>query len=197
MEALRALGILVADVAEVENLLCLPEALQAVSTHLKAPPESSAATEKAVMAELAKAIDQQALGRALAEIQFRLNGFGPKISKSDSQTLRADLAAFVSGIDVGSTIANCRQLFEQAVESNNYRSASKIYNCKGVIAFVATSFGTKKDVYCRMVIDFIKSAPDGDVAKAMRDAIEGVADPATIPLTPPVEKVSHRQYAVA
>jgi hypothetical protein len=37
-----------------------------------------------------------------------------------------------------------------------------------------------KDVYCRMVLDFIKTEPDGPVAKAMRKAIEGRPDPVVV-----------------
>lgn len=132
VNALRADGVLVADVAEVENLLCLPEALEAVAKQLKAADVAKAKTvaEAVVIAEMAKVIDQQALARALAEIQFRLN------------------------------------------------------NCKGVISFVAASFGTKKDVYCRMVLHFIKTEPEGPIAKAMRKAIDGKPDPVVV--APPV-----------
>ena len=75
-----------ADVAEVENLLCVPEVLEAVAKHLKEPDVAKARTEAegAVIAEMAKAIEQQALARALAEIQFLLNGFGPKTGNSDA-----------------------------------------------------------------------------------------------------------------
>jgi energy-coupling factor transporter ATP-binding protein EcfA2 len=184
IDALRADGILVADVAEVENLLCLPEALEAVAKQLKVEDlaRAKASAEGAVIAEMAKVIDQQALARALAEIQFRLNGFGPKIGNSDPAKLGMELQTYVVGIDVVATVANCRKLFDDAVAANDYRATLRLYNCKGVIAFVATSFGIKKDVYCRMVLDFIKTAPDGAIAKAMRNAIDGTPDPVLVPV---------------
>src|SRR5581483_1567785 len=179
IDALRANGLLVADVAEVENLLCLPEALEGVARQLKVTDvaKAKAVAEGAVIAEMARAIDQQALARGLAEIQFRLNGFGPKIGKSDAAKLEADLRSYVAGIDVGATVEQCRKLFADIVAANNYRAALRVYNCKGVVTFVANSFGVKKDVYCRMVLDFVKTEPDGLVAKAMRKAIEGTPDP--------------------
>jgi Protein of unknown function (DUF4435) len=177
IKALRADGILVADVAEVENLLCLPEALEAVAKQLKVADvaQAKAAAIGAVIAEMGKVVDQQALARALAEIQFRLNGFGPKIGESDAVKLGTDLQTYVASIDVGATVAKCRKLFDGAV--NDYLATLRLYNCKGVIAFVAASFGVKKDVYCRMVLDFIKNEPDGPVAKAMRKSIEQMPDP--------------------
>jgi hypothetical protein len=144
IDALRTAGVLVADVAEVENLLCLPEALEAVAKHLKAEDvaEARAAAEGAVIAEMQKAIEHQALARALAEIQFRLNGFGPKIGKSDAAKLETDLRAYVGSIDVLATVARCRTLFDEAVATNDYLAALRLYNCKGIISFVAASLGT-------------------------------------------------------
>jgi hypothetical protein len=186
IDALRADGILVADVAEVENLLCLPEALEAVAKLLRADDVAKAkgAAENAVIAEMAKVIDQQALARGLAEIQFRLNGFGPKIGKSDAAKLGTELQTYVVGIDVTVTVGKCRKLFEDAAAAKDYRATLRLYNCKGVIAFVATSLGIKKDVYCRMVLDLVKTEPEGPVAKAMRKAIEGTPEPLVV--TPPV-----------
>lgn len=183
INALRADGVLVADVAEAENLLCLPEALEAVAKHLRCPnvAKAKAAAESAVIAEMAKVIDQQALDRALAEIQFRLNGFGPKIGKSDAAKLEADLKMYVAGIDFGATVKKCRTLLDDAVAGNDYRAALRLYNCKGVLAFVANSFRIKKEVYCQLILDFIKTEPEGAVAKSMREAIDGTPDSAVIP----------------
>jgi len=182
VEALRADGVLVADVAEVENLLCIPDALEAVAKQLKFPDVAKAkdAAEAAVIAELAKVIDQQALARALAQIQFRLNGFGPKIGKSDVGNLENELQTYVAGIDVPTTVRKCRKLFEDAVAGNDYRAALRLYNCKGVLAFVANSLGIKKDVYCQMLLDFLRTEPGGAVAGAMREMIDGRLDPAVI-----------------
>jgi hypothetical protein len=182
VDALRGAGVLVADVAEVENLLCLPAAMDAVAEQLKVEDvaKATAAAKAAVLGEIAKVVDQQALARALAEIQFRLNGFGPKIGKSDAAKLETDLQAYVAGINVGTTVAKCRKLFNDAVTTSDYLEALRLYNCKGIIAFVAASFGIKQDVYCRMVLEFIKKEPDGAVATAMRKAIEGTPDPAAV-----------------
>jgi Protein of unknown function (DUF4435)/AAA domain, putative AbiEii toxin, Type IV TA system len=178
--ALRGAGVLVADVAEVENLLCLPEVLEAVAKHLNCPDVSAAtaAAEDNVLAELAKAIDQQAISHALAQIQFRLNGFGPKIGKLDGAKLEADLQRYVSGIDVGATVARCRKMFEDVISGRNYRSALRFYYCKGILAFVANSFGIDKAVYSQIVMGRIKTDPDSLIAKAMRKAIEAELTPA-------------------
>jgi hypothetical protein len=152
VDALRAAGLLVADVAEVENLMCLPEALEAVATQLRSIDiaKAVAAAKAAVIVEMERAVDDQALARALAEIQFRLNGFGPRITNLDASKLGSDLQAHVAGINVVAIVDRCRKLFSDAVDGNDYRAALRFYNCKGIIAFVANSFGIKKDVYCQI-----------------------------------------------
>lgn len=181
--ALRSAGVLVADVAEVENLLCLPEVLEAVAKQINCPdvPAARAKAEARVLDELAKAIDQQALSRALAEIQFRLNGFGPKIGKSDAAKLKEDLHTYVKGIDVGATVARCHKVLEDLVSGRDYRAALRFYNCKGILSFVAGSFGVDINIYYQIVMGILKADPDGPVAKAMREAIENKRE---YPITP-------------
>lgn len=173
--ALRSAGVLVADVAEVENLLCLPEVLEAVARQLSCPdvPVARAKAEERVLGELAKAIDQQALSRALAEIQFRLNGFGPRVGKSDATKLESDLRDYINEIDVGTIVARCRKLLEDVVSAKDYRSALRFYNCKGIVNFVASSFPIAMGLYSQIVMGILKAEPDGLVAKAMREAIDG------------------------
>jgi hypothetical protein len=172
--ALRGDGILVADVAEVESLLVIPDALEAVAIQVRAPNvgEAVAAARNAVISELAKMLDQQALARALAEIQFRLNGFGPKIGRSDVAALENALRDYVSEIDVASAFLRCKQLLGDAVSANNYLAVLKLYNCKGIIAFVANSMGLKKEKYAQIVLDLVQEQPDGRLANAMRTTLE-------------------------
>ncbi|MDR3701871.1 MAG: AAA family ATPase, partial [Candidatus Sulfopaludibacter sp.] len=71
---LRGQGIMVADVAEVENLFCVPSALIAAAKQLKTvDSEEAVQVAKArVLSELQKGMDVQVAARAIAEIQFRL-----------------------------------------------------------------------------------------------------------------------------
>lgn len=174
IEALKSAGVQVIDVSEVESLLCLSEVLEVVASQLKCSDVEKAKgdAERAVFTELSKLIDQQALSRALAEIQFRLNGFGPKIGDSDATKLEKELADYVKGISVAATVAECRRLFEQILEEKDYTKALRFFNCKGLVAFIANSFDVKKERYIEMVLACIKEEPSGLVANAMRSKVE-------------------------
>jgi hypothetical protein len=173
IEALKKAGLLVADVAEVENLLCVSEALLFAATHLNHPdpPAVAKAAEERVLDELRKDLHQQALSRALAAIQFRLNGFGPRTSSADAAALATALQDHVNSIDVHATYENSRTLLKDVVDRADYSGALRYYNCKGIPAFVAMTLGIEPEVYCRIILARVKTEPDGAVAKAMKAAL--------------------------
>jgi hypothetical protein len=88
INALRSAGVLVADVAEVENLFCVDEAIAAVAGKISiAPDKAIAKAHEMVLEEFRKERDRQAVRRALAKIQFRMNGFGPRPARLDEAKL--------------------------------------------------------------------------------------------------------------
>ena len=170
--ALKAANVLVADVAEVENLLCIPEAIIAVATRLTIdPPTAMAAAQGKVLDELHKQRDHQAISRALAEIQFRMNGFAPKSAKPDAVKLEAELNAYFRGIDVGANITTAKSIFDDVLAKKDYLAALKYFNSKGIVSFVANAIGFKTDLYIAAVMGILKSDPSGVVAEAMRKLI--------------------------
>lgn len=171
--SLRHGGLAVADVAEVENLLCLSEVIDVVVNQLKIP-DATGARQKAqqwVLDELRKGIDLQVTARALAEIQFKLGGFGPKAGGADAVAIERVMRDYVGTIDVPSTFQRSRSLFEGILRGGDYRSALRYYNCKGTPSFVASALGLKVDVYRQMILEILKSEPGGSVGEAMRKAI--------------------------
>jgi len=173
--ALKRAGLIVADVAEVENLMCLPEAVDAVASQLKCDDVASlsAGAEARVLDELSKQIDQQALARSLADIQFRLNGFGPKIGKTDAKSLEGELQVYLKTIDVVATVEQNKKLFQDIVATKDYRKALRFFNSKGIVSFVAKSLGVERDRYTDLVLKLLKVDSAGALAVAMRNAIGG------------------------
>jgi hypothetical protein len=171
--ALRAQGMAVADVAEVENLFCVPAALQAAAKHLSiADPDEAVRVAKArVVSELQKALDAQVAARAIAEIQFRLGGFGPKAGKANATTIQSDLATHIGSIDVAAVFKESNDLFASIVARADYDSALRYYNCKGIVSFVAGAFGLSARTYCNMVTGIVRSPQGAPVAAELRSRI--------------------------
>ena len=79
----------------------------------------------------------------------------------------------MSGIDVVATVAACRKLLDDVLSGSDYLGALRLFNCKGVVAFVAKEFGVERDVYVGMVLKLVKQDPSGPLAISMRNVIEG------------------------
>lgn len=172
--SLRQKNLLVADVAEVENLMCLPEAVEAVAKRLivKNSVEACAAAKLNVLGALQEDLESQSIARALAQIQFNLNGFGPKILKNfTAAKLAKEMQAYTSAINVGAIVDESKKLLEKVVADQDYLAALRYYNCKGIPAFVARALNIDKPVYVQVILGILKEDPDGTVARAMRAAI--------------------------
>lgn len=167
--SLRERGIGVTDVAEVENLLCVHEALEAAAERL-ACPENVEVAKSRVLSELKKDSEHQTLARATGEIQFRLAGFAPG-DHSDAGQIDRDLQAHVARLDMTALFAKSRKVFDDIVQRNDYREALRFFNCKGIPAYIAVAFNIKRERYVEIVFDIIRKQPEGGVAKAMRAAI--------------------------
>jgi hypothetical protein len=171
--ALKKQGLMIADVAEVENLLCLPEAIGAVAKgiHVSDLPRTVKKVQAKVLDELRKSLEEQYLGRALGEIQFQLNGFGPKIGELDAAKLPIAFTDHIKSVDPTGAMNRCKALFEEILSKNDYRGALRYFNCKGIPTFVAGELGMKKDAFIQMVLGILKSRPEGALAKAMRKCV--------------------------
>ena len=109
---------------------------------------------------------------ALAEVQFQLNGFGPKIGNMDAKSLESEMQSYLRGIQVGSAVAAARALLGDVFSRRDYSGALKYYNCKGILAFVSRPFQVSKEAYAQIVLGIIKEQPTGAVATAMKRLID-------------------------
>jgi len=173
ISALRDRGLMVVEVAEVENLFCVPAALLAAAGQLqKADPQAAArAAQARVISELQKSIDFQIAARAIAEIQFRLGGFGPKAGKANASNIQANLEAHVAAIDVAEVFKRSADLFNDIVTRADYESALRFYNCKGITSFVAGELGMNPSAYCTMITGIVRSGQGAALAADLQSRI--------------------------
>lgn len=168
--ALKNANVSVAEVAEVENLFCINEVLLAVAKQLGSDDcdKSRQQAQERVFTELALQIEQQSLMRAIAEIQFKLNGFGPKVGNKDANAIAAELSAYLGQINFNSAVTDNRNMFTAFISSKDYDKTLQFFNSKGIISVVAASFGVQRERYIRLVMSIVKGDPQGLAASAMR-----------------------------
>ena len=76
------------------------------------------------------------------------------------------------GVDVAGTFKQCDDLFNKVILNSDYEAALRYYNCKGIISFVADTFGMKAQAYCNMIVGIVRSDTSSALADAMRNKIQ-------------------------
>ncbi|HEX9996085.1 MAG TPA: DUF4435 domain-containing protein [Abditibacterium sp.] len=141
---LKAQGVEVLDVAEVENLFCVPEVLIWVAQHLGfASPEQKLEAAKSFAFEiLSKELDKQISQHVGEEIARQLKQF--EISKQGLPTLQKNFDFCVNGIDVNAIYAEKETEFKSVLTNKNYGDVLRLLNHKGLAAGLSGIFGVTK-----------------------------------------------------
>lgn len=145
-------GIEVLEVAEVENLFCIPEVLKLVAQHLELPvDETLHKARNFVLGRLKGELENQISSHVADEIKFRLNVFDTK--KRGAEELKAELESRTRDINVDSIYEETRRQFEEVIQNQDYIGALKLFNRKGLSQELSSFFGIKKlpDFVLRMV----------------------------------------------
>jgi hypothetical protein len=148
---LRAIGLDVLEVAEVENVLCVGEIIQAVGQHLgKEPIDALNGARDLVITELSKALPNQAFKRATAEVLFRLKAFAPK-GQAETDLVQA-LRDHTARLDAASLYQENVALYKSIVDVRDYGQALRYFNRKGLYKQIAGHLGVSPQVYVDVVL---------------------------------------------
>ena len=169
---LRRKKILVPEVAEIENMMMLPEVVRAVARSRKRDPERAFEKVKsAVIALFRSEMRQQALQHTRHQVkhimEHRIDGRFASISKLEEHL--ADLVDVVNPRAIYEGL--CRE-FHDYVRRGDYPAILRVYNQKSMIgqSNVAPLTGTTdRHAYIAAVLDLLKS--DSPEAPAIRRAI--------------------------
>lgn len=165
---LRRRGIMVPDVAEIENILMLEEVIKAVATHYGRDPQKAFAKVKRNIINLfARELEQQALlhtrHRVKVEAEHCIDRRFADISR-----LERHLAALVRQINPRNFYNLTCNRFEQYVAQGDYAGILLVYNRKAMISEsnVAGACGVPhpdKEGYITAILDILRhGGPDAE-----------------------------------
>lgn len=166
IENLKANSVFVLDVAEVENLFCVPELIEVVAENLEL--ESKKTTRKAfgfAFECLEKELDSQILQRAANEIKFKLDLFDGKAK--DPGELQNKLNLLIKSIDVEQIFTKTKALFDNIIKERNYLSLLRYYNRKSLSSRMSSIFGLKEGKLPEYIIRITKGSNRTKVEKAL------------------------------
>ena len=164
LTALQKQGIYSCPVAEIENLLCLPEVLAAAATTLKAEHKANDAIEFAID-QFAKELDRHAVAFAYKNIHFHVGQFEENKIWTKEE-LATEFANHVANIDVSQVYTEEHDRFTGFVNNKAYIEILRIFNRKGLVNQLADKLGLKPEAYQTWFFETLESErrenkPDG------------------------------------
>lgn len=167
IESLKNNSIYTLEVAEVENLFCVPEMIEIVSVRLgRNPDEDSDAVASFVINKLQLELKKQVSLHVASEIKFQLNCFNDKATGKDN--LEIALSSLTNDIKVARIYSEKEALFTEAIESSDYLKLLKIYNRKSLASQISGIIGLQKDELARTVLRFANSESREEVKQALK-----------------------------
>jgi Protein of unknown function (DUF4435) len=163
IKALASDGISVLDVAEVENLFCLPEILELVAKQLKLE-DKIAEAKNFVLNCLKDELENQISLRATNEVKFQLGKLDDKAR--NEKALNEAMEQLVKSIDVSKIYSTAKKEFDEVISGNDHVGVLRLYNRKSLASRVGGVFGLKEkeDELVELVLRIAKSE-DGESVK--------------------------------
>lgn len=160
-------GIYTLEVAEVENLFCVPEIIKFVSQRLARDPDADCqAAAEFVLKKISSELENQISLRVVNEIKFRLNCFDEKSKGKDA--LQNALSSLCESIDVSALYSESEALFTQAVRENDYLLSLRIYNRKSLARQLSNHLGLAHGELAEFVVRLANSEEKLEIKNALK-----------------------------
>ncbi|MBO2697216.1 DUF4435 domain-containing protein [Shewanella algae] len=167
LQSLEQSGIYALEVAEVENLFCVPEVLEVVSTQLaRDPSEDFNNVSTFIFSKMRSELETQISLRAAAEIKYKLNLFDEKAKGVAG--LDSALSSLLNNIDVSSIYNESKALLEAIVENKDYLELLRVYNRKSMSSQISKHLGLTGGSLAELVVRLACGQKAEDISQAIR-----------------------------
>jgi hypothetical protein len=171
IDSWRRYNIFALRVAELENILCVPEILEIVGASYDLnPSQINTICQKIfnfVINKLDKELHYQVAKRSASEIQFKLNKFNAKKSIEKTSFLKT-YEELIASIDANKVYEENLSLYENVINLRDYKQALFLYNNKGLLNIISRFFSLKSKEYKQRIISLLSSERKNDVVSALK-----------------------------
>jgi hypothetical protein len=176
-------GVFAPEVAEIENLFLIPEAIQFASRQLKRNPVADlAAAQEFLFGALRGELNVQINERATFQIQQRLNSFpGLKDRKGGAAEFKKAVADYLGPIDPEAIYAESEKLYQGIVDRRDYPLLLKHYNRKSLASRISRHLELGEGEYPNLILRLIQTAEGEPLRNALRSRL---------PVIPPMAAAS-------
>ena len=169
LKALEDQDVYSCPVAEIENLLCLPEILVAAATTLKAPQRADDAIEFAIE-NFAVELERHAVAFTYKKVHFQVGKFDENKNCTKDE-LATEFADHVANIDITNVYEQEYARFTGFVDNKDYIEILRIFNRKGLVNQLADKLGLKPEAYQTWLFETLESEMRENKADGILNAI--------------------------
>lgn len=143
------------NVAEVDNLACMPTFVEKVAVFVGHPDPAKAVADVSdfIVGEFERMKDVHALQLTFARVRRHLGHFAS--SSKDLPGLKGDLSAHVVRIDVDAIHSAAITEADALIASRDVQGILKVFNHKGLLPQIGTYLGLQSDEYEKRIKHFI------------------------------------------
>ncbi len=145
LNALERKGVFACPVAEVENLLVIPQILRAAAATLKAPEKADEAMAFATE-QFRNEVDRLAVAFTYRSVHFDLGRFEENKCWDKDELVR-EFAEHVGKVDVAAIYEQQKSKLEDISAKGDFMGILKVFNRKGLVNQLAQKLGFKSDAY--------------------------------------------------
>jgi ABC-type dipeptide/oligopeptide/nickel transport system ATPase component len=168
VNSLKDSGIFVLNVAEIENIFCVPEILEVVAKVLAKKPEDVFQEASIfVIDALSKELEEQTSKRSVREIEFKLHLDNKKIkNKIELSQAFGSLAKSISADEI---YDKNYQLYETVIAEKDYKRALLLYNNKGLSKRISSPLGLKSGEYRDFVVRLLSTEHRDSIISGLKN----------------------------
>ncbi len=170
LSALREQGIYSCPVAEVENLLCIPEALNAVATMLKTPGKAAEAIQFAIE-QFSTEVDKHAVAFTYNSLLYYLGRFEEKRHWT-KEGLIIEYSKHVESVDIAKLCDQELERLNEIVSNKDYLAVLRVFNRKGLVNQLADKLGLKSETYMAWLFETLENERRIKEKDGLLDAIK-------------------------
>lgn len=160
-------SIFVLSVAEVENLFCVKEIIELVSTLLQRDANADfLAVSESIFRRLEGELETQASLRVLSEVKFKLNLLDDKAKGSEA--IKSALHDLTDGIDVDAVYAEVLTMFQQAIAARDFEKLLEIYNRKSLSSQASAALGLANGGLPELIVRLANGSHQTEIRNALK-----------------------------
>ena len=178
VDVLRGQGIYVLPVAEVENILLLPDVFRQIAKQLHFSEEEATDRLERLVDEVARItlndLETASVRHAVRRLDSKLKRLAPS-ARSISE-LAEKFLNLASSVDVGALAAAYRDKLDHAISKRDLVSILGLYDNKGLLSLGARQLGLKgREELTEFVGRLLASRTEGPLLRILREALPDIA----------------------